>query len=253
MFTVAPGVSLLDGLTAPLAAAGFQAAVARFTGAAVNPFRHVMPAHAPDTSHAAYFSAPRAPEGTTRIAHARATFGWHAEKPFLHCHAAWTEADGRRRGGHILNDQTILATAVEVEAWGFDDLRLATAEDAETNFTLFQPMGRSVPGAGAILARVRPNVDIITAIQTIARAHAMPGAVIEGSLGSLVGTRFADGRVVPDHATEVLVTGGEVRDGIATLDVMSVDMMGRVHEGRLARGENPVCITFDLVLVRRDA
>ena len=49
------------------------------------------------------------------------------------------------------------------------------------------------------------------------------------------------------------MTGGEVRDGIATLDVMSVDMMGRVHEGRLARGENPVCITFDLVLVRRDA
>jgi len=28
-----------------------------------------------------------------------------------------------------------------------------------------------------------------------------------------------------------------------------VDMQGRVHEGRLVRGDNPVCITFDLVLI----
>jgi hypothetical protein len=25
-------------------------------------------------------------------------------------------------------------------------------------------------------------------------------------------------------------------------------MQGQVHEGRLVRGDNPVCITFDLVL-----
>jgi len=97
---------------------------------------------------------------------------------------------------------------------------------------------------------VRPNEDILTAIETIARVHAMPDARIVGSVGSLVGTHFADGRTVPDHATEVLITDGAVEGGIAWLDVMSVDMEGRVHEGRITRGENPVCITFDLVLLR---
>ena len=251
-FRAAPGVSVLEGLTGPLAAAGFQAATLRFAGASVAPFRYVRPAHAPDASHAAYFSSPHAPMGETRITHARATFGWHEGKPFLHCHAAWIEPDGQRRGGHILNGETILASAVEVEAWGFDTPRIETAKDAETNFTLFQPSGHSVPGANAILARVRPNEDIILAIETIARAHRMPDAAILGSLGSLIGTRFTDGRGIDDHATEVLVMDGQVRDGIATLNVLSVDMAGRVHEGHLARGENPVCITFDLVLLRQE-
>jgi len=53
---------------------------------------------------------------------------------------------------------------------------------------------------------------------------------------------------VAGPATEVLVRGGEVRDGVAAIDMVVVDMRGQVHEGRLERGENPVCITFDLVL-----
>ncbi len=76
----------------------------------------------------------------------------------------------------------------------------------------------------------------------------MRDAVVRGSLGSLIGARFTDGRAVDDHATEVLVREGSVRDGVAAIDMLVVDMQGRVHEGRLARGANPVCITFDLVL-----
>jgi predicted DNA-binding protein with PD1-like motif len=247
-YTVKPGVSLLGGLTGPLVEAGFQSAAIRFSGAAVDPFRYVMPDHASDASHVAYFSAPRAPVGVTRIERANATFGWHLGQPFLHCHAAWIEPDGQRRGGHITNDETILASTIEVEAWGFDTLRIETSEDAETNFTLLQPLGRSAAGANAVLARVRPNQDIILAVESIARTHGIVNADIEGSVGSLIGTRFDDGREVTDHATEVLVRGGRIRDGVVTIDLMSVDMTGRVHEGRLARGENPVCITFDVML-----
>lgn len=249
-FTVPAGVSLLDGLTAPLVEAGFQAAVLRFAKAQVEPFRYVMPDHARDSDHVAYFSAPRAPQGISTIDRAAATFGWNAHKPFLHCHAAWIEPDGQRRGGHILNGETRLAAPVTAKAWGFDRLRIDTAEDAETRFTLFQPSGTSQPDANAVLARVRPNEDIVTAIEAIARAHDMRDAEIVGSVGSLVGTHFADGRAVPDHATEVAITNGSVRDGAASIDLLSVDMAGQVHEGRLARGSNAVCITFDLVLLR---
>ena len=97
---------------------------------------------------------------------------------------------------------------------------------------------------------MRPNQDIITAVETIARAHGMADAIVVGSVGSLVGTRFDDAPEVQDHATEVLITNGAIRRGVATIDLMSVDMAGHVHQGRLTRGDNPVCITFDLVLIR---
>jgi predicted DNA-binding protein with PD1-like motif len=250
-YTVAPGVSLLRGLTGPLDAAGFQAATLRFSGAAVGPFHYVMPDHAKDAEHVAYFSEPRAPIGTTRIEQARATFGFHLGQPFLHCHAVWIEPDGQRRGGHILNDETILNSSVEVTAFGFSNTRIATAEDPETNFSLLQPSGKSAPGANAVLARVRPNEDITAAVEMIARAHDMPNAAIVGSVGSLVGTRFDDGHHVADHATEVLITSGELSQGMATIEIISIDMAGRAHDGRVTRGENPVCITFDIVMIRR--
>ena len=101
-----------------------------------------------------------------------------------------------------------------------------------------------------MVARVRPNEDIISAVETIARAHDMPNATIRGSLGSLIGASFTDGKTVPDNATEVLVRAGRISNGIATLDLLVVDESGHVHAGLLKRGENPVCITFDLLMTR---
>jgi predicted DNA-binding protein with PD1-like motif len=249
-FTAQQGLSLADSLTRPMREAGFQAGTLRFSGASLAPFRYVMPDHATDDRHVAYFSTPRAPAGVSRIEQATATFGFNAGRPFLHTHAAWIEPDGERHGGHILNEDSILLDPITVEAWGLETPRVEIAEDPETNFSLFQPAGARTAGGDAVLARVRPNQDIIGAIEIIARTHAMPNARIVGSVGSLVGTRFDDGRDIPDRATEVLVTAGEVRGGVATLDVISVDMAGRPHAGRLARGQNAVLITFDLVLLR---
>ena len=166
----------------------------------------------------------------------------------VHCHAAWTEPGGARRGGHILPHETIIAEAAEARAWGFANIRIEAEADAETNFTLFHPSGTSVPGAAGIIARVRPNQDSLTAVETICRDARFTEAAVRGSLGSLVGARFGDGGRVEDDATEVLVRQGWVRNGKAALELLVVDMHGHVHEGWLERGENPVCITFDLVL-----
>ena len=139
---------------------------------------------------------------------------------------------------------------VTVQAWGFADVEVTTTFDQETNFTLFEPSGVSNPGASAVVARVRPNEDIVTAVETIARAHDMPNATIRGSLGSLIGARFTDETTLPDNATEVLIRAGHVANGVASLDLLVIDAAGHVHEGWLARGENPVCITFDLLMTR---
>ena len=242
-----PGETLNDAITAPLASAGFQCATVMFRRTAMNPFRYVMPGPADDVSHVAYFTAPRAPEGITRIEQGNATFGWADGKPSIHCHAAWIEPDGRRRGGHILPNETIISEPGEAWAWGCRTIRIQALPDPETNFTLFQPSGHTSAGA-ALIARVKPNQDILTAIEQIAALHGLNNAVVRGSLGSLIGARFTSGEQVDDHATEVLVRDGSIRDGKAALDLLVVDMKGEVHQGWLQHGENPVCITFDLML-----
>jgi len=245
--TLQPGMTLNEAITGPLVAAGFQCGTVTFTGTELNPFHYVMPGPADDASHVAYFTAPRAPAGTTRVEQGNATFGWADGKPFVHCHAAWTEPDGSRRGGHILPLETIIAAPGEATAWAFNTIRIEATADPETNFTLFQPSGNANTGSG-LVARIKPNEDVVTALETIARTHGVRDAVVRGSLGSLIGARFTDGSQVVDHATEVLVREGFIRNGLAELDLLVVDMGGAVHEGWLRRGDNPVCITFDLFL-----
>jgi predicted DNA-binding protein with PD1-like motif len=247
-FPLHAGATLNEALTGPLVEAGFQSGTIVFGDTAVNPFRYVMPGPPDGAAHVAYFSAPRAPEGTSRIERANATFGWAEGKPLVHCHAAWTEPDGSRRGGHILPHETIIAEAAEARAWGYMNIRMAAQADEETNFTLFQPSGASVQGAAGLIARVKPNQDILTAVETVCHDNSITEATVRGSLGSLIGARFGDGGRVDGDATEVLVRQGWVRNGRAALELLVVDMNGHVHEGWLEQGENPVCITFDLVL-----
>lgn len=246
-FRLRPGVSLNEAVCGPLTEAGFLGAAVTLRNVTLNPFRYVMPGPADNETHVAYFAGPVAPEGTSVVEFANGTFGLAGDAPLLHCHAAWTEPDGRRRGGHILVKEAIVAEEIEVEAHGFRDAGFTTIADAETNFTLYEPSGSGIDGDG-LAVRVKPNEDILTAIETIAAAHGMPDAVVRGSVGSLIGASFTDGASVADHATEVAVREGWIRDGVAALRLLAVDMQGEVHEGWLKRGENPVCITFDLVI-----
>ena len=251
-FALQPGMSLNQAVTGPLVEAGFHCATIVLKATALTPFRYVMPGPADDESHVAYFTAPRAPSGTTFIEQANATFGWADGQPMIHCHGAWVEPDGSRRGGHILPSETIVAEPGEAVAWGFRSIRIDAALDHETNFTLLQPHASPSAVGRGLVARIKPNQDILEALETIAHRHGFPNAVVRGSLGSLVGARFTGGGQVDDHATEVLVRTGTISHGTAAMDMLVVDMRGQVHQGWLRRGENPVCITFDLVLETLD-
>lgn len=247
-FELRPGMTLHEAVTAPLVAAGFEAGSVAINGGAFSPFRYVRPGPPDGPAHVAYFTAPLAPEGVTQLERAALTFGFADGAPFLHCHAVWVEPDGAVRGGHILPKETVVVAPGLVTAWGLREARIETGFDAETNFTLFGVTGG---GTGdALVARVRPNVDICGAVEDIARSAGWREATVRGSVGSLVGVRFADGREVEDYATEVLVRSGAVRDGRAVLDLAVADMAGNVHQGVLARGDNAVLITFDLLLTR---
>ncbi|HSU06422.1 MAG TPA: DUF296 domain-containing protein [Acetobacteraceae bacterium] len=248
-FELQPGLSLNDALTRPLVAAGMRSATLVFHDAELAPLHYCIPGPPRDQSHVAWFSAPRS-AASARIEIANTTFGWRDAAPFVHCHAAWAEPDGRR-GGHILPHETVVAVGCTVRAWALAEVAIVAEPDPETNFILFHPVpaANAAVGTKLIVARIRPNEDISEAVATICRRHGLTRAAVRGSIGSLIGARFTQGDVVPDHATEVLVHQGTFTVGSdAMLDVLVVDMQGVVHQGVLQPAANPVCITFELVL-----
>ena len=260
-FTLEPGLTLLEAVSRPLRAAVFaSAAVVLEGGGGFAPFAYVLPAHAPDTTHVAWYSETHAPPGGARLERATATLGLRDGEPLLHCHAVWVEAEGERRAGHVLPERSVVAAPIAARAWGLSGLAFLAEPDAETNFTLLHPVatqGATAPsrsGSGRAAAlRIRPNEDLVEALEAACRHHGIARAALRGGVGSLVGARFAEGGVVEDIATELLVTGGAIAPDAAgepraEVSVALADMRGRVHEGRLLRGLNPVCITFELLL-----
>ena len=103
---------------------GFAGGTLNIRGGALGPFAYVMPALSKTGENAAFYSDTFRPAGVTRLKMAAMTFGSRDGAPFFHCHALWTEADGRVNGGHILPEETVVAEPFEVEAFGIDGARL---------------------------------------------------------------------------------------------------------------------------------
>jgi predicted DNA-binding protein with PD1-like motif len=254
-FDLQPGLSINAAIAGPLAAANLRAAALVIEGGAFAPFHYLMPALSTDGSHAAWYSDTFSPMGETLMERGNVTFGERDGAPFIHCHATWIEPDGRRCAGHILPHETIVSRPIRATVWGVETVRMVSEPDAETAFTIFHPVpiiDSTATGSGprTIMARVRPNEDIIGALEAICRKHGFAGAHLRGGVGSLIGARYADGARVDDIATEVFITGGFVSaDASATrVEITMVDTKGGISRGNLLRADNPVCITFELCL-----
>jgi predicted DNA-binding protein with PD1-like motif len=79
--------------------------------------------------------------------------------------------------------------------------------------------------------------------------------IIAIAVSSWVEARFNDGRATRNFATEVFITHGEIATDatgtlVAHLDVGLVDYQGETASGVLLRGDNPVLMTFELVLAQ---
>jgi predicted DNA-binding protein with PD1-like motif len=252
-----PGLNLIEAIARPLLEAGFEGAAVRLEGGSLGPFTYLIPADSTDARYAAYYSEPFTPAGETRLEVATVTVGRRDGQPFLHCHGLWIEADGQRRGGHPIPDQTYVASPPKARAWAFSDVALRSEFDPETNFTLFHPVRLDHPvareGPRTVAARIRPNEDVSESVEAICRRHGFTAARVRGSLGSIIDPVFEGGERVGSDSTELLVLDGAVRSDESgrlrsQLDIALVDTGGRVHEGRLVPGRNPVCITFELVI-----
>ena len=151
----------------------------------------------------------------------------------------------------------MVAEPFEVDAFGIDGAVFTAEPDLETNFKLFGPLPSAPAGAKttsrAFALRLRPNQDFAGALETFCHERGITTARLHGGVGSTIGARFADGRIVEPFATELAVSAGVIVSGAsgtleAELDIALVDYKGGLAEGRLLRGDNPVLMTMELVL-----
>jgi hypothetical protein len=248
-----PGETVMAGVARIFADAGCQGGVLQLEGGACDPFRYVLPALSSDPLHAAWYSDTLAPAGGATIVKATAMVGRRDGAPFLHCHGLWDTGEAAPRMGHMLPFDSVVSQPIRVSGHGSPTAWFEGVPDAETNFTLFALADApDEAGAGNLFLRVRPNEDIGAAVAAACEARGIVAAEIFG-IGSIHEPAFDDGRHVPCVATEILIERGAVIDfanGLrAVLDVVVVDVAGAVTRGRLELGENPVGVTFELLVV----
>ena len=262
---IRPGQSLLRALVDALAPFKTSSAVLRIKNGAFEPFCYVMPALSKTPEHAVYFSERYDVAGKVNLESASVTYGIRKGLPWLHCHAVWVEPDGTRRCGHLLPEDIKVSEPIEAMVSILRGVAFSVEPDTETNFSLFVPVVAPVgvsyeselnsgPATKAVYAlRLSPNIDVCNALEEFCQAKQIRRATILGGVGSTVGAVFDDGRIVEPFVTEMLISHGCVqRDAnnqlIAEIDISMVDYKGGMSTGRLKRGENPVLVTFELVL-----
>ena len=106
------------------------------------------------------------------------------------------------------------------------------------------------------VVRIRPNEDLVEAVEAACREHRLSHAIVRSAVGSLVDAALEAGDRTLEIAgpgIEILTLAGEVRserpdEPRADLRGTIADGDARVYGGRFARGTNPVCITIEMVL-----
>ncbi len=267
--TLKPGHSLIESVAVAMARFGVSSAAMRLSGGSFDSFAYCMPALSNTSDHAVYFSETFRVQGEVSLETASVTYGVRDGKPWLHCHAVWQEPDGRRHCGHLLPDQVRVIDKINATGSAVHGAEFVVTPDAETNFSLFVPRvsvrhsatpdaQTSVNARPSYIVRLSPNVDVCHALETFCHQKGITSAMIQGGVGSTVGAVFDDGRIVEPFVTELLIRSGEIRPDSAGLpnariDIAMVDYKGTVSEGVLARGQNPVLVTFELVIQPLDA
>jgi predicted DNA-binding protein with PD1-like motif len=254
--TLDAGIPVNQAIGRAMLAQGCRSGVLELQGCVFQPLRFVMPAPSPDAEHAAYYSEVHEAAGPARCEQLRVTYGEKDGEPFTHLHGSWTGTDGRHQAGHILPLEAMLAEPAPALAWTIEEAGFTICPDPETNFSLFTPAlwqdtGGTPTGA---LVKIQPNEDACSALEEACRRLGWTSAEVRGGVGSLVGVRFTDGMSMERIPTEVLVRQGHVQADPATgalvamLDLLAVDDAGFIGTGIILRGDNPVLMTFELLL-----
>lgn len=247
--TLAAGLPLEDAVAE--ATKGYDSAWLEVENAPVAQLDYVIPAHAPDDAHVAWYSETHSFDGPGTIDHLGMIVGRHQGASFLHGHGLWTPAGGAQAMGHILAPRTVLAAPVLVKGYGLKGAGFDRLPDPETNFDLFQ-VRQGAGGVGYAVVRLRPNQDFATALDAACAQLGWAAAEVQG-IGSLIGAQFADGTTLDSLPSEFLITRARAGAEAEAPEIVIVGIDGRkVLSGPLTCSDNPVLITAELVLRQCD-
>ncbi|GHC72878.1 DUF296 domain-containing protein [Limoniibacter endophyticus] len=250
--TIGAHKPICDALTEALDENDIESAYVYLKGGAFDPLVYVYPALSNDGIHAAWYSEERRFDAPSKLNEAALFFGRRDGKPFLHCHGLWDHPNGEKSGGHLMPFDAELAAPIEVDVLAIHGAIMDQLEDEETRFRLFTPVKTEVPSpAGAkraVLCRIKPNAPIDEIVEKITTHSGFVSARLHG-IGSLVGCDFEDGQHMASIASELYIRDGTVQHGKASLDIAVVDTEPKIFTGRIVRGANTVCVTFELLIV----
>lgn len=256
--TAKPGISVNQAIAEAFEEQGFEGGYVWLKNVPMKQLNYVMPAASPDGAHAAWYSETFSMPGGI-INDAGLHMGRRDGAPFLHCHGSWQSAEGIVSMGHLLPLEAQFARETALEALALDGAILDVQKDEETNFPLFTPVARprcrTTSGLRAILCTVRPNTDICMALEAASSQFGLHEVDING-IGSLIGADYEDGTSLTAFASEILIRNGSIDPSVgggrqAMLEIAMVDLTKHISGGRLVRGKNPVCVTFELLLTER--
>lgn len=261
--TLATNVSLLDAFDQLCQQRGVQSAVATLRGGVLTPLAYVMPALSKMPEYAVFYSDRYEVHEPVQIESATITKGLRDGQPWLHCHAIWSDAQGKRMAGHILPNEATLTQAPDLNIWYVHGADFDVLPCTESRFSLFTPVPATATTSSehsqqAFAVTIRPNQDVCEEIATICRNRGIRYAVIRGGVGSLVGAEFTDGTRVEPFVTEVFIEQGTIDTTLpggegVRIDAGIVDYQHGIHRGRLQAGSNPVLVTFEMVIEPVDA
>lgn len=250
--TLAAGVPLEQAVARAMADAGFGTGWLEVDAAPVARLRYVMPDHASDGRHVAWYSAAQGFDAGT-IRGLGMVVGRHGAASFLHGHGIWAPQGGAGAMGHILAPETVLARPARATGFGIRGAAFRRGPDPETAFDLFHPHpdGAAPGDPNAALLRIRPNEDLTEALDRARARLGWDAARVHG-VGSINRPVFTDGRMLDSLPTEFLIRGARVGPGMRQgphMAIVGVEGAGRL-EGALERGANAVLITAELILIR---
>ncbi len=254
-----PGRRLVDAVDAALADLGVTSAQVELLDGTFSRLSYCYPALPDNRPAAVWFSDTVEARVPARLLAGSMTVGTRDGERYFHCHAAWIDAAGELRGGHVWPETVVGPAPLHVLVHALDGVDSRSAVDPETTLPVFTPHARTrtVPQTGdarrAVMSRLHPAVDVTAAVAEIAAEHGFAAASVSGSVGSLVGVvlQGPDGAVVVEGpATEVSFAGVVPArgGGPPTVSVVAVDARAQVHTGLLVPGQNLVAVTVELLV-----
>jgi len=142
---LAPGRSMEDAIVEPLMLLGVQAASMTILGGKLEKLLYCVAPPDPTGERVANYTRP-IDAGAATLIFGNATLGKNARgEPIVHCHATFVCEDGSVRGGHIVVDRSVVATApLAVLATSLDGIELRITQDEETHMPLMRPFAAAV-------------------------------------------------------------------------------------------------------------